>query len=197
MFTGLIEEIGIIKNKISLGGGIKLIINASKVMDNLNIGDSINISGACQTVIEKNKNSFSVEAVEETLKKTNFSKLRIGDRVNLERSMKAENMFGGHFVLGHIDTVGKIREIKKLTTSYLINIQFPKEFSKYLINVGSVAVEGISLTIAELKNDFFTVSIIPHTMKETNLSFKKTGDEVNLEFDVLGKYVEKILSQRK
>jgi riboflavin synthase len=197
MFTGLIEEIGIIKNKISLGGGIKLIINASKVMDNLNIGDSINISGACQTVIEKNKNSFSVEAVEETLKKTNFSKLRIGDRVNLERSMKAENMFGGHFVLGHIDTVGKIREIKKLTTSYLINIQFPKEFSKYLINVGSVVVEGISLTIAELKNDFFTVSIIPHTMKETNLSFKKTGDEVNLEFDVLGKYVEKILSQRK
>lgn len=197
MFTGLIEETGLIKNKISLGGGIKLIINASKVMDNLSIGDSINISGACQTVIEKNKNSFSVEAVEETLKKTNFSKLRIGDRVNLERSMKAENMFGGHFVLGHIDTVGKIREIKKLTTSYLINIQFPKEFSKYLINVGSVAVEGISLTIAELKNDFFTVSIIPHTMKETNLSFKKTGDEVNLEFDVLGKYVEKILSQRK
>ncbi|GAB6282757.1 MAG: riboflavin synthase [Ignavibacterium sp.] len=197
MFTGLIEEIGIIKNKISLGGGIKLIINASKVLDNLNIGDSINISGACQTVVEKNKNSFSVEAVEETLKKTNFAKLRIGDKVNLEKSMKAENMFGGHFVLGHTDTVGKIREIKKLTTSSLINIQFPKEFSKYLINVGSIAVEGISLTIAEIKNDSFTVSIIPHTLKETNLSFKKIGDEVNLEFDVLGKYVEKILSQRK
>lgn len=197
MFTGLIEEIGIIKNKISLGGGIKFIINASKVLVNLNIGDSINISGACQTVVEKNINSFSVEAVEETLKKTNFSKLRIGDRVNLERSMKAENMFGGHFVLGHIDTVGKIREIKKLTTSYLINIQFPKEFNKYLINVGSIAVEGISLTIAEIKNDSFTVSIIPHTWRETNLSFKKNGDEVNLEFDVLGKYVEKILSQRK
>ncbi len=197
MFTGLIEEIGIIKNKISLGGGIKFIISASKVLNNLSIGDSININGACQTVVEKNKNYFSVETVEATLKKTNFNQLRIGDKVNIERSLKVENMFGGHFVLGHIDSVGKIKEIKKLTTSYLIKIQYPKEFSKYLINVGSIAIEGISLTIAEIKNDSFTVSIIPHTWKETNLSLKKIGDKVNLEFDVLGKYVEKILSQRK
>ncbi len=197
MFNGLIEEIGIIKNKISLGGGITFIISASKVLNNLSIGDSININGACQTVVEKNKNYFSVETVEATLKKTNFNQLRIGDKVNIERSLKVENMFGGHFVLGHIDSVGKIKEIKKLTTSYLIKIQYPKEFSKYLINVGSIAIEGISLTIAEIKNDSFTVSIIPHTWKETNLSLKKIGDKVNLEFDVLGKYVEKILSQRK
>lgn len=195
MFTGLVEEIGSVKQVKSLSGGIEITVNALKVLEGLQIGDSININGACQTVTEFDKGSFKVTAVEETLKKTNLGRLKPGSRVNLERSLTLNKRLGGHFVMGHVDTVGKILSIKKLATSYLLEVSYPKEFSKYIINVGAIAIEGISLTIAEFTGRSLTVSLIPHTWTATNLSDKAQGMEVNLEFDVLGKYVARILSK--
>ncbi|HEX2866310.1 MAG TPA: riboflavin synthase [Ignavibacteriales bacterium] len=195
MFTGLVEETGTVKLVKNISGGIELTVNARKVLEGLLIGDSINISGACQTVTSFDKGSFTVTAVEETLKKTNLGKLNVGSLVNLERSLTMNKRLGGHFVMGHVDTTGKILRIRQLGSSILMEVSYPKEFGKYIIHVGSVAVEGISLTVAGFSERSFTVSLIPHTWKETNLKEKTPGMEVNLEFDVLGKYVAKILSK--
>jgi riboflavin synthase len=195
MFTGLVEEIGIVKNKISIGGGIKFEFSAKTILDNLRIGDSINVNGVCQTVIDFSTNSFMVESIEETLKKTTFSSITIGSKVNLERSMQANSRFGGHFVLGHIDSVGKIQEINKLSTSYKIKVSFDEKFNNYLIPVGSIAVDGVSLTLADVQKNNFSVAIIPHTWANTIFAVKKVGDLVNLEFDVIGKYVAKSLGK--
>lgn len=196
MFTGLIEETGKVKEVKKQGKGIRLIISAKKILEDVKVGDSININGVCQTVVEYSKDFFSVDTIEETIKKTTLGKLQKGIKVNLERSLQPSSRLGGHFVLGHVDTTGKIIEIKKLSSSYMLTISFPLQFSKNLIPVGSIAVDGISLTLAEVKENNFTVAIIPHTWQETNLREKKKGDEVNLEFDVLGKYVEKILGAK-
>ncbi|MCU7496023.1 MAG: riboflavin synthase [Ignavibacteria bacterium] len=195
MFTGLVEEIGTVKAVKLLSGGLELTVSARKVLQGLQAGDSMNINGACQTVTQFDANSFTVTAVEETLKKTNLGRLKPGSRVNLERSLTLEKRLGGHFVMGHVDTVGTILKVRKLSTSYLMEISYPKEFSRYIINVGAIAIEGISLTIAEFNERSLVVSIIPHTWMETNLSDKAPGMEINLEFDVLGKYVAKILSK--
>jgi riboflavin synthase len=196
MFTGLIEEIGTLNRITKKGSGIYLTFSAARIMDDLALGDSVNINGVCQTVVELSSNSFSVDTVEETLKKTTLGMLKVNDYVNLERALKANSRLGGHFVLGHIDTTGKINEIKKLSASYMLNIQFPIQFSKYLIPVGSIAVDGISLTLAETEEGNFTIAVIPHTWKETCLKNKKIGDEVNLEFDVLGKYVANLINPK-
>lgn len=191
MFTGLIEEKGIIKKNSPSGKGRIFEISAKKVMDDLKIGDSININGACQTVISLTNNSFTVESVEETLKKTNFGSFVLNQKVNLERSMKIGDRLGGHFVLGHVDTTGKIISVEELTNSRLIKISFSPEYFNNLIPVGSIAVDGISLTLAEVNKEYFSVAIIPHTWNETNFAEKKIGDTVNLEFDMLGKYILK------
>ncbi|HUX60208.1 MAG TPA: riboflavin synthase [Ignavibacteriaceae bacterium] len=193
MFTGLVEEIGKVEDKIPEGLGYRLIISASKVLEDLEIGSSISVNGTCLTVVKLEKNTFSVEAIEETLKKTNLGELKTGGKVNLERSLKADARLGGHFVLGHIDTTGKILDIKELTNSHFIKISFPKEFRQYLIYVGSIAIDGVSMTVAELSEGDFSIGIIPHTWDETIFSTRKKGDTVNLEFDVLGKYVERIM----
>lgn len=193
MFTGLVEEIGKIKSITPLGGGYKIVISCSKILNGIKTGDSININGACQTVERFNGESFEVTAVEETIKKTAFKKLKRGDRVNLESSLTLDKKLGGHFVLGHVDTTGKISSIVKQTTSYLVEIFYPKEYSKYIIHVGAIAIDGISLTIADSKDQSFVVSVIPHTWQETVLQERKPGDLVNIEFDVLGKYVSKII----
>ncbi len=193
MFTGLVEEIGKVEDKIPEGLGYRLIISASKVLEDLEIGSSISVNGTCLTVVKLEKNTFSVEAIEETLKKTNLGELKAGGKVNLERSLKADARLGGHFVLGHIDTTGKILDIKELTNSHFIKISFPKEFRQYLIYVGSIAIDGVSMTVAELSESDFSIGIIPHTWDETIFSTRKKGDTVNLEFDVLGKYVERIM----
>ncbi|MGE5353258.1 MAG: riboflavin synthase [Acidobacteriota bacterium] len=195
MFTGLVEEIGTVKQVKSLSGGMELTVNALKVLEGLALGDSININGACQTVTQFDKNSFKVTAVEETLKKTNLGKLKTGSPVNLERSLTMNKRLGGHFVMGHVDTTGKILSIRKLATSFILEVSYPREFGKYIINVGAIAIEGISLTIAEFNERSLKVSLIPHTWNSTNLQDKTQGMEVNLEFDVLGKYVAKILSK--
>ncbi len=197
MFTGLVEEIGTVKNVKPLGGGLKITIAAQKVIEDFQIGDSINVNGTCQTVVKFTKDQFEVEAVEETLKKTNLGKLKLNEKVNLERSLTLNKRLGGHFVTGHVDTTGKILNIKELSTSYLVDISYPKEFNKYLINVGAIAIDGISLTVANFDEEKFTVSIIPHTWKVTNLADRTIGSEINLEFDVLGKYVARLLNKEK
>jgi riboflavin synthase len=195
MFTGLVEEIGIVKEKVSIGGGIRFTFSAKNILEDIHIGDSINVNGVCQTVIDFGVNLFVVESVEETLKKTSFNNLGVGFKVNLERSMKANSRFGGHFVLGHVDSVGKILEITKLSSSYKVKVSFDENFSNYLIPVGSIAIDGVSLTLVDVQKNNFSVAIIPHTWVNTIFASKRVGDSVNLEFDVIGKYVAKSLGK--
>lgn len=196
MFTGLIEEVGSVISSRSSGGGVRLVVRAPHICKGTQLGDSININGACQTVVEITTDTFSVDTVEETLKKTNLGSFKSGTPVNLERALLPASRMGGHFVLGHIDTVGNILSLRQLQSSILIKISFDISFAKYIIPVGSIAVDGISLTVAETTDDNFTVAIIPHTYKNTNLVSKNVGDGVNLEFDVLGKYVLKSINPR-
>ena len=193
MFTGLVEEKGNLIDKIPTGDGFQFKIEAEKIMNDLKIGSSVAVNGCCLTVVKINENTFSVDTIEETLNKTNLGVLKQGMKVNLERPLEANERLGGHFVLGHIDTTGKIEAIQELSNSHWITISFPDKFKHYLIYVGSVAIDGVSMTVAEIKNNVFSVGVIPHTWKETIFVDKKVGDTVNLEFDVLGKYVERIM----
>jgi len=197
MFTGLVEEKGILINKIKTGDGYRLEIKASKILEDTDIGSSLSVNGCCLTVIEKKSDSVLMDTIEETLKKTNLGELQIGDNVNLERPLKAEARLGGHFVLGHIDTKGEVIDVRELSNSHFIRIRFPEKFKRYLIYVGSVAIDGVSMTVAELNDNVFGVGVIPHTWEETIFSSKKKGSTVNLEFDVLGKYVERIMENKE
>ena len=193
MFTGLIEEIGTIKTVKPLGGGLRLTVSANKIMDDLKIDDSVALNGVCQTVVAHTKDTFDIEAVEETIRKTTFKSLRAGDKVNLERALKANDRLGGHIVQGHVDCVGRVQSIQKERTGVNVWINFPVEFGKYLVNTGSICVNGVSLTSAKVERDRFMVSIIPHTWDVTLFKEFKSGIDVNLEFDILGKYIEKII----
>ncbi len=196
MFTGLVEEKGILKEKIPTGDGFQFVIEAKIVMNDLRIGSSVAVNGCCLTVVKVDGHTFAVDTIEETLNKTNLGVLKQGMNVNLERPLAAEARLGGHFVLGHIDTTGKVEDVKELSNSHWLTISFPEKFKQYLIYVGSVAIDGVSMTVAELKDKSFSVGIIPHTWKETIFADKKIGDTVNLEFDVLGKYVERIMESK-
>jgi riboflavin synthase len=196
MFTGLVEEKGILKDKIPTGDGFQFVIEAKIIMKDLQIGSSVAVNGCCLTVVKIDGNTFAVDTIEETLNKTNLGVLKQGMKVNLERPLAADARLGGHFVLGHIDTTGKVEDVKELSNSHWLTISFPEKFKQYLIYVGSVAIDGVSMTVAELKDKSFSVGIIPHTWKETIFADKKNGDTVNLEFDVLGKYVERIMESK-
>jgi len=196
MFTGLVEEKGKLVNKIKTGDGYQLVISAFKVMEDLRVGNSISVNGCCLTVVRIEGKSFSVDTIEETLKKTNLGALKIGDEINLERPLKADARLGGHFVLGHVDTTGTVAEVKELSNSHFMKIIFPENFKKFLIYVGSVSIDGVSMTVAQLEDSSFSVGIIPFTWQETIFSSKKVGDSVNLEFDVLGKYVDRIMENK-
>ena len=197
MFTGLVEETGKLEKKVKTGEGFQFTFSASKIFDDLDIGSSISVNGCCLTVVKKEDKTFSVDAIEETLKKTNLGMLEVGNRVNLERPLKADARLGGHFVLGHVDTTGIVKEIKELSNSHFMKITFPDKFKSYLIYVGSISIDGVSMTVAELEDNWFGVGIIPFTWQETVFSDKKVGDKVNLEFDVLGKYVERIMEGKQ
>lgn len=197
MFTGLVEEKGTLVNKIKTGDGYRLEIEASKVLQDTEIGSSISVNGCCLTIVEKKSSSFLMDTIEETLKKTNLGDLKIGEKVNLERPLKADARLGGHFVLGHVDTKGEVLEVNELSNSHFVRIRFPEEFRHYLIYVGSVSIDGVSMTVAELEDNVFGVGVIPHTWEETIFSSKKPGSTVNLEFDVLGKYVERIMEKKE
>ncbi len=193
MFTGLIEEIGIIRGIRNIGGGKRFTVEGKKILSDLKIDDSVAINGACQTVVSISGNLFEVEAVEETLKKTTLSKFRSGQKVNLERALMLGSRLGGHLVQGHIDTTGKIKQVRKLSSSYLYYISYPDDFAKYIIKHGSICIDGISLTVADIQQESFVVSIIPHTSANTIIETYSAGVEVNLEFDIIGKYIEKML----
>jgi len=197
MFTGLVEETGRLVNKKETGKGFQFTFAAKRILDDLNVSSSISVNGCCLTVIRREGNTFSVDAIEETLKKTNLGKLKLNDRVNLERPLKADARLGGHFVLGHVDTTGTVKDVQELSNSHFMKISFPDNFKKYLIYVGSVSIDGVSMTVAELGENWFGVGIIPFTWQETVFSDRIIGDKVNLEFDVLGKYVERIMEGKE
>jgi len=197
MFTGIIEEIGKIEQTFKRGNNLILITKAPEVSTDLKVGDSININGACQTVIEVKDHNFTVEAVEETLRRTNLGLLKPGDFVNLEGALRLSDRLGGHLVLGHVDFVGKVRSITQKDQSHLFEFGFPLEYQTHFVEKGSVAVEGMSLTVAQVFASSITVSVIPFTMKNTTLGEKKIGDAVNIETDLVGKCVERILVIKK
>ncbi len=197
MFTGIIEERGKIKQVSSSGGNLRLKISAPQVLTNLKVSDSININGVCQTVIDARSGFFIVEAVEETLRRTTLGQLKSGDAVNLERALRASDRLGGHLVSGHVDFVGRIKSIVQREQSQIFELEFPKDHQSHFVEKGSVAVDGISLTVVEVLKDSFTVSVIPFTISETTLGMKKMGDTVNIETDMIGKYVQRFLSLKK
>ena len=191
MFTGLIEEVGKISSVRQANGKLDLEIFASKITRSLKTGDSISVNGVCLTVTKFSSGKFSVDAVAETLKKTTIGDLRIGTEVNLEPALQLSKKLGGHLVQGHVNDTGTITEIKKLGENYLMHISLPSPLGKYLIKEGSIAIDGISLTIADVSANKIVCSIIPHTWKNTNLRARKPGDHVNIEIDVISKYVER------
>jgi riboflavin synthase len=197
MFTGIIREIGRLSGIRKTAGGVQLTVDAPESAPQLNVSDSVSVNGVCQTVIRKEGTSFVVEAVEETLKKTTLGLLRQESRVNLELPMRLDDRLGGHLVLGHVDCTGTVTKISQQPGSWLIDIAYPAEFSRFLIPVGSIAVDGISLTVASLRQGEFTVSIIPHTLEKTTLAAAERGMRVNLEFDLIGKYVESLMARKE
>lgn len=195
MFTGIIESLGTIKKIHSGKKSSILTIQAHKnILEDTKLGDSIATNGVCLTVIHINGSSFDADVMFETMKITTLSKLIVGDIVNLERALKLSDRLGGHIVSGHIDGIGTIIDMTKEDISTVITIQAPQSILKYIILRGSITIDGISLTVIEVSDHHFKVSIIPHTTQETNLSLKKTGDITNLENDILAKYVEKLLN---
>lgn len=194
MFTGIIEEIGTITAVRKSPLDAKLTISAEKIFSDLKIGDSVAVNGVCLTASDISENTFTADVMNETFHRSSLSKLKPGSHVNLERAMAADGRFGGHIVAGHVDGTGIITNIKKDDNAVWYTISAENSIMKYIIEKGSVAIDGISLTVAEVSKDSFSVSVIPHTAKETILSQKKTGDTVNLENDLIGKYVEKLLN---
>jgi riboflavin synthase len=197
MFTGLVEETGVVKSIKQTGGSIIFTIYGKTTVKGLKIDQSIAIDGVCLTVIKRKHKTFNVQAVEETLKKTTLGTLSVGGSVNLERPLLPSDRLGGHFVLGHVDGMGKVVSMEIRESSWIFWIRIPARFIHHLIPVGSIAVNGVSLTMAEVRKNSFAVSIIPHTMEVTTFKQLKIGDKVNLEFDILGKYIERFLEVRK
>ena len=192
MFTGIIEGLGNIVSfdkKTNNRSAAKMKIHIGKIAKGLKIGDSVAINGVCLTAVSISKGITEFEMVGETIKKTNLGSLGRGDKVNIERSLKIGERLEGHFVLGHVDGIGIISKIEKQSNQIQIWITLPKELSKHVIKKGSITIDGISLTVVDVLKDKFSVSIIPHTMQITNLSYKKVGDKVNIETDILGKYI--------
>lgn len=194
MFTGLIEETGTITNFVKGSKSAQISISAKKVLDDLKIGDSINTNGACLTVTVLNNHGFTVDVMAETLRSTALSGLATGQKVNLERALKISDRFGGHLVSGHIDGTAKIIDIKKEGIATLFSIQPEVGLMKYIINKGSVAVDGISLTVSEIHSKYFIISIIPHTASNTTLLSKNIGDKINIETDMIAKYLHRLIS---
>ncbi len=187
MFSGIIEELGEVKNISKKARVFFLEIKADKVLPDTKLGDSIAVNGACLTVVKIEKDVLSFEVIPETMQLTNLNNLRIGQRINLERSLMVGDRISGHFVTGHVDCVGIIRKKSHINNNLSLEIAIPSKFLTYIIPKGSVAVDGISLTLVSKKSNTFNVYIIPHTLKNTTLNFKGPSDKVNIEFDILAK----------
>lgn len=197
MFTGIIEDLGKVNRISRKGEDALLIVDTSMNLDDINIGDSISVSGACLTVTEKGNKRFSADVSAETLARTNLKSLKTGDKVNLEKSLRLNSFLGGHLVLGHVDDIGKIQEKVSKANSIQFGFEIDVALGRYIVEKGSVAVDGISLTVNRCEKNRFYVNIIPHTARSTTLGFKKVADVVNIETDIIGKYVEKFLNPSK
>ncbi|AST57460.1 riboflavin alpha subunit [Thermoanaerobacterium thermosaccharolyticum] len=195
MFTGIIEEIGKVK-MIQRGDITKIAIECEKVLDGTAIGDSIAVNGVCLTVTNVGKNLFTADLMRETLKSSNLGDLKIGSMVNLERALSMSGRLNGHIVTGHVDTVGTIVDKNRIMNSNVFKIKIDERYSKYVVSKGSIAVDGISLTVVEALASYFTISVIPHTELNTTLNFKRIGDSVNIEVDILSKYAEQLLLKK-
>lgn len=193
MFTGIVEELGMIKRISIQGTSGQIAIRANKVLEGTRIGDSIAVNGICLTVTSLQRDGFTADIMAETVRRSSLSKAVNGDAVNLERAMAADGRFGGHIVSGHIDGTGKIVSYRKEENAVWVEIETSGDILKLIVEKGSICIDGISLTVADVSDTEFKVSVIPHTGEETTLLKKKPGDLVNLENDVVGKYVEKLM----
>lgn len=196
MFTGLIEEVGKVTKLEKAGEAVELVIECKTILADADIDDSICVNGVCLTVESFTNNTFKATAVEETMRKTNLGDLTIGSSVNLERAMSASSRFGGHYVQGHTDTTTTVHSIIKETKNWLFTFDIPTDSAKYLVERGSITINGVSLTIATIQDNRFTVAIIPHTFEHTTFKELQPGTRINLEFDIIGKYVENMLKYK-
>lgn len=194
MFTGLVAELGTVQSLLRQGESYHLTVQARKVLENLRIGDSVAVNGACLTVVKMTGESFTADVMPETVRLTNIGSLNVGERVNLERTLRLLDGLDGHIVSGHIEGQGTIAARRIDGIAMVVTIATEPKLLKYIIKKGSIAIDGISLTVTNVNDSGFSVSLIPHTAKETTLGFKDVGDSVNLETDIIGKYVEHMLS---
>jgi len=194
MFTGLVEEIGCVKSIEELGDGRAFVVEATTIMHDIKIDDSVAVNGVCLTVTDRDDKTFRVTAVAETLHKTTLRDKTPGRRVNLERAVRMQDRLGGHLVQGHVDATGVIANVVVNQQGTEVWVAFPTTFRKWLIPVGSVCLDGVAVTVAELEHNLFKVALIPHTLNNTTLGALVNGQEVNLEFDIIAKYVESMMS---
>ena len=193
MFTGIIEEIGYIKNISAQGSGKRLEFQGQKIIEDLSPGQSIAVNGVCLTVVNIKNHTFIADAIAETLSKTTLAQIKTGEPVNFERAIRFQDRLGGHLVQGHVDDVGIIKQIEKKATEVIFAIEIPITLQKYCISKGSIAIDGVSLTIANKNKNLLTVAVIPHTLTNTTFQYKKVEDNVNIEVDLIAKYVEQFL----
>jgi riboflavin synthase len=194
MFTGIIEELGRVRGVARRGEGVRMTVEARVVTEGTREGDSISVNGVCLTALEVGRDSFAADGSRETLQRSTLGSLRAGSVVNLERAVTPQTRLGGHIVQGHVDGRGRFLSAGEHGGSWTVRIGYPPELARYLVFKGSVTVEGISLTVAALADDYFEIAVIPKTWTMTNLSHLRSGDPVNLEADIIAKYVERILS---
>ena len=197
MFTGLVEQVSTVVALQRTGDAARLQLNVTQVGEPIEVGESIAVNGCCLTVAREERGELTFDLLAETLARTNLGRLAGGSLVNLERALGATARLGGHFVQGHIDCTAAVQSFEKRGADYRLEIELPQAFARYLVSKGSVAVNGISLTVAEVSDNTFVVWIIPHTFERTNLRSATTGDFVNLEFDILAKYVERIVNRTR
>jgi len=197
MFTGLIEEVGEVTSVTRKGNSAQITVKAPKILKESKIGDSISTNGVCLTVTEKTSNTYTVDVMPETMNRSNFKNLKYGSKVNVERALKVGDRLDGHMVSGHVDGIGIITDFRKDDNAVWITLNSESSVLKYIVEKGSIAIDGTSLTVAYVDDKSFKVSIIPHTGESTTLLDKKIGDGVNLECDMVGKYIEKLLNFEK
>jgi riboflavin synthase len=194
MFTGLIEDVGKILKISRTGASARIEVTSSFPVGEIKLGDSIAVNGICLTVVEKSMSRLAFDVSPETIERSSFSRLGPGHHVNLERALRVGDRLGGHIVSGHVDCVASIVSHRELSGNHIFEFKLPRKFARYVIEKGSVAIDGISLTVNTISDEGFSVNIIPHTALETNLQYKKPGDVVNIETDIIGKYVERLFS---
>ena len=194
MFTGIVEELAQIKSIKPKSKGICYAISAKVVVDDLKIGDSISVNGVCLTIVKRGKDSFCMDLVEETLNKSNLGELKVGDSVNLERAMKVSDRLGGHIVQGHVETLGVILEKQMQDEEAILSVGLDPEWMRFCIPKGSITLDGVSLTIARINGNIIEIALIPHTLENTTLGIKGKSETLNIETDIIGKYIDRLLS---